>query len=177
MATSNETVKTISIVSLMGLLVFSVVWMFASGAVVSIPPHSLGSDLLEIGRPIQAVAVDIESGVRRRTTAASASESGPVVPEVLVAVARPVARTVEQLTQPIAAVQTRSSGDPAASSSKASRDKAPDVSRDKDEGPSSQGTASQGTAGKDRSRKVKDQSKKGLTPPSKQGKSSGKKKV
>lgn len=153
MASSSETIKTISIASLLGLLMFSVVWIFASSAVVSIPPHSLKSDLLEIGRPIQAVAIDIESGERRPPTAAQVSEPGPVAPQVLVAVARPVARAVGQLTQPIAAVQA-SNGGPVGNTPKASRSKK--------EGPGAQ----------EQSRKAKGQSRKDLRPPelSKQGK-------
>lgn len=119
MATSSESIKTISIVSLLGLLMFSVVWLFASGAVVSIPPHSLRTDLLEIGRPIQAIAIDTEAG-RRPNITASVPGTGPVAPEALVAFARPVAAVVQQLTQPIPAVDAPSDGDPLATRPKAS---------------------------------------------------------
>lgn len=104
MATSSEIIKTTSIVSLLGLLMFSFIWMFVSGAVVSMPPHSLRSHLLEMGRPIQAVAIDLDADVGEPNHGVSAPGLGSAAPRALVAAARPVAVAIQQLTQPVPAV-------------------------------------------------------------------------
>ena len=104
MTNSGSRVQALPMASMLALIVFTTVWGFASSAVFTVQPHSLRNHLLEIGKPIQAVAIpaniapDLLAG---HTTVETTAESLSRPRSTIEALSAPVAALVEQLKDPL----------------------------------------------------------------------------
>ena len=115
--------KTLPMASMLGLIIFTTVWGFASSAVFTVQPHSLRNHLLEIGKAIQAVAVPpniAPEALIGEPAIGSANASQQTIRSTIASISAPVTAIVEQLKDPLS---IKGFDEPAPSESKAKNKK------------------------------------------------------